>query len=122
MKLFTLFALALVAVSSPARAEIKELIAKLDLSPAQKEQIDTIRQKHREGLKGLKKSVEDSRKELLDALRAPKKGKDYQRELRAKFERAQALRQDLSRKRFEKALEIREVLDEKQLTKLEVKD
>ena len=119
MRIVTVFALMLGLASGTAFADIKDLMSKLELTGAQKEQINAIRAKHREGLRATKKHLEQARQDLVTALQSPKKGAEHQALLRAKFKRVQALRQQLGEKRFEKALEVREVLDDQQLSKLE---
>ena len=89
----------------------------LSLTPQQVEQVKTIRKKFRPEIRPLKMQMLSLKKDLLEKLQSPKKGSDYQKELTAKFGELQTVKQGLAQKRFQMALEIREILNDDQISK-----
>lgn len=121
MKYLIVMFLGLLAVAAHAgdgKGFLKRLEMELELNGAQKQQVKAILKKHHGEMKDKRKELRQLRKELASGMQTPKKGVDYRGELMTKFGKLEDLRREVERNRFEMALEIRELLNDDQLSKL----
>lgn len=89
------------------------LIEELNLSFAQQQQLEAIRQQRQLEMQSLKQRVRDLRQEM-EQLMASNASQD---QLRSKFQQVQALKNQIAEARFEQMLAMREVLTPEQRAK-----
>ena len=97
----------------------EHLAQKLGLNESQKKQLDQIHQKYQTQRQSKHQQLMSAREDLAKSVKAPQKGKAYQSTLFAKFKNVQKLKNELRTSRFQMALEVREMLNEEQLSKFE---
>lgn len=92
----------------------QKMKAELNLTDEQLEKIKEVRKSSKGQHKEMRAQMKAARADLHAALGNPKVSKD---ELLAKFNKLEALKSEMSRKRFETMLAIRTQLDESQIAK-----
>jgi len=95
------------------------LSKELGLSDEQSKQVKQIKAKYADDLDQSRKNAKSAKEDLMNSMKAPKKGPEYQKELLQKFKKVQEFRQAQHARRFEMALEIRELLTNEQLSKFQ---
>lgn len=91
-----------------------KFLAKLDLTNEQKQELSAIRQKYRGQIEPIQNNMQIIQQELFDMMA----GVDSTDAIRAKYQEAAQLRQQLGNIRFQSMLEMREVLTPQQRTQL----
>jgi Spy/CpxP family protein refolding chaperone len=89
----------------------------LALTPDQSAKVKAIREKYMAQGKSKREAMKAAKEDLKTAMQSDKKGPEVQKELQAKFQKVQALKQEASAQWFAMALEIREVLTPEQVKK-----
>jgi Spy/CpxP family protein refolding chaperone len=89
----------------------------LALTPDQSAKVKAIREKYKGQMKERRETIKAAKKDLKESMKSDKKGPEAQKELNAKFQKIQALKQENSQQMFAMALEIREVLTPAQVQK-----
>lgn len=93
------------------------LFEDLDLTQAQLDKLKTLRRKRRAHTQELMNSLMDAMEDLKDLLDKPDRSAAFTDELRTKHAEVASLETKLSDDRFESILEIRGILDAKQMKK-----
>lgn len=94
------------------------LKSELNLSKSQKKEIKKILDEYQDHLQELRNKADASKEELKKAYRSDEKGRKYTLQLLDKFEHSKELKAHFQRTKFMMALEIRKVLNDKQIKKL----
>lgn len=95
-----------------------DLMEKLDLTQAQRDQLKTLRRARRPKMQAAENALQDAREDLMELMDADSVGKADEDKLRAKHAELQKLEAALADERFESMLEVRHVLTASQRKKL----
>lgn len=117
------------AVAAPAAASgsffdghHRKLYKELNLTEAQKAQVQEIKKKTKDSMKEHRAKIKEAMADLSKSLKNPTKGDSYRQELKNKFNEVQNLRNEMMARRFDTALEIREILTPEQIQKFQAMD
>jgi Spy/CpxP family protein refolding chaperone len=99
-----------ILTQNPARRELRQnrqrILDELNLTDAQKQEINRIRQQNRPKMQALRQEIQAKQAELQTLMA----GNSSDSQLRSKHEQITALRQDMASLHFDNMLEIRKVL------------
>lgn len=90
--------------------KLDKLMQELDLTPEQSQQVEAIQEESKEIAEDLKEQMRSQREEMKSLMASDADAE----EIRAQYQEAQSLRQELGNNRFETMLRVREVLTSEQ--------
>ncbi len=92
-----------------------QLLKQLNLTPAQMQQLQTIREKNKDAMRSNMQQMRQTQQELRTLM----VGNANAEQLRTKFNEVQTLKQQTEKMRFESMLAMREILTPEQRTKID---